>query len=38
MQQHSTTPALGALVANLVAYQINVRDELVDFKCLGQGL
>ena len=32
------TPGLGALVANLVVRQIDVRDGLVDFKCLGQGL
>ena len=32
------TPGLGALVANLVFIQIDVRDALVDFKCLGQGL
>ena len=32
------TPGLGALVANLVVVQIDVRDALVDFKCLGQGL
>ena len=32
------TPVLGALVANLVVIQIDVRDGLVDFKCLGQGL
>ena len=43
MPQHSAiqrspshTPGLGALGANLVA--IDVRDALVDFKCLGQGL
>ena len=32
------TPGLGALVANLGVIQIDVRDGLVDFKCLGQGL
>ena len=32
------TPGLGALVANLVRSQIDVRDGLVDFKCLGKGL
>ena len=32
------TPGLGALGTNLVAFQIDVRDGLVDFKCLGQGL
>jgi hypothetical protein len=34
----SHTPGLGALVANLVVSQIDVRDGLIDFKCLGQGL
>ena len=32
------TPGLGALGTNLVLSQIDVRDGLVDFKCLGQGL
>ena len=32
------TPGLGALGTNLVPSQIDVRDGLVDFKCLGQGL
>ena len=32
------TPGLGALVTNLVPSQIDVRDGLVEFKCLGQGL
>ena len=32
------TPGLGTLVANLVSIQTDVRDALVDFKCLGQGL
>ena len=32
------TPGLGTLVAHVVVLQIDVRDGLVDFKCLGQGL
>ena len=32
------TPGLGALVTNLVVPQNDVRDGLVDFKSLGQGL
>ena len=32
------TPGLGALGTNLVPSQIDVRDGLVDFKCLSQGL
>ena len=32
------TPGLHTLVANLVVVQIDARDALVDFKCLGQGL
>ena len=32
------TPGLGTLVANVAVSQIDVRDGLVDFKCLGQGL
>ena len=32
------TPGLGALGTNLVLSQIDVRDGLVDFKCLSQGL
>ena len=45
MPQHSAilrspshTPGLGPLGTNLVVMQIDVRDGLVDFKCLGQGL
>ena len=34
----SHTPGLGPLVANLVFIQIDLRNALVDFKCLGQGL
>ena len=32
------TPGLCALVTNLVAFQIDVCDGLVDFNCLGKGL
>ena len=32
------TPGLGALVANLVVVQIDVRDRPVYLQCLGQGL
>ena len=41
MPQHSTEPTtqgLGTLGANVVFIQNEVRDALVDFKCLGQGL
>ena len=44
MPQHSAilrsrqTPGLGALGANLDVVQSDVRDALVDFKCLRQGL
>jgi len=41
MPQHSTEPTtqgLGTLGANVVVIQNEVRDALVDFKCLGQGL